>query len=102
MPCDVSGGAAHPVPARLGCRRKKPDADAMSRDPWRIEPDGVLVSDVGEFRLVVKQMGGWMRYLVLRRPAGIGVGAQVLLASGTENDARAAMAASTTLAPTSA
>jgi hypothetical protein len=64
----------------------------MDYNLWQAEPEGALVSDAGEFRLVVKLVNGWVRYLVLRRGAG-GSRGQALLASGTEDSAPAAMAA---------
>jgi hypothetical protein len=64
----------------------------MGYNLWQAEPAGALASDAGEFRLVVKSVNGWVRYLVLRRGAG-GSRGQALLASGTEDSAHAAMAA---------
>lgn len=86
-------GAAHATPVRSEACRKKPDTEAMGYEPWRAEPDGALVLDIGRFRLVVKERGGRIRYLVWQRPGDTGAGTYVLLASGTESNVRAAMAA---------
>ena len=67
----------------------------MDYNLWQAEPEGALAPDAGEFRLVVKSVNGWGRYLVLRRGAG-GSRGQALLASGTEDSAHVAMAAERT------
>ena len=51
----------------------------------------MLASDLGDFRLVVERLEGWVRYRVLRRSHRTDPGGPVLLASGTQNDVRAAM-----------
>lgn len=70
-----------------------PEAGAMGDRLWWTEPDGVLASEAGGFRLVVRAVDGWVRYLVLRQPGGAVVRPPGLLASGHEHDARAAMLA---------
>lgn len=49
--------------------------------------------DAGRFRLVVREIRGCIRYLVLQHSRDTGIGTFVLLASGTESDMRAAMEA---------
>jgi hypothetical protein len=63
---------------------------AALQDVWRLEPDGVLAAEVGDFRLVVgkpETAGALVRFVVLRgatdEPSIIG--------SGTEADVRSAM-----------
>lgn len=65
----------------------------MQQTLWKTEPDGVLTSEAGAFRLVVTSMDGWVRYLVLRPPDGGQACSQALLASGHAGDARSAMLA---------
>ena len=62
----------------------------MQHTSWRTEAGGVVTAEAGPLRLVVKEVGGLMRFLVLRPWAAAGQDA--LLGSGTGSDARAAMA----------
>ena len=57
---------------------------------WRTEPGGILSAEVGTFRLMVKKTDERVRFLFVMRRGG---GQYPLLASGTENDVRAAMEA---------
>ena len=63
----------------------------MEQAVWQTEPGGVLTSDTGEYRLVVERVNGWVRYQVLQRGRQAGANALVLLASGCQDDVRAAM-----------
>ena len=65
----------------------------MGQAVWQTEPGGSLASDVGEFRLVIERVNGWVRYQVLQRERQPGAGNPVLLASGNQDDVRAAMEA---------
>ena len=59
---------------------------------WRTEPDGAVLAEAGTLRLMVHQLtpGGYVHFLVLRRPGDDGTRA-TLLASGSEEDVPAAM-----------
>ena len=69
---------------------------------WRPEPDGAVSVEAGALRLVVhpRTLGGYVRFLVLRRPKGAGGGAngRALLASGSKEDVRAAERAAARIA----
>jgi hypothetical protein len=60
---------------------------------WRTEAGTALVTEVGDLRLVVRNVGGHPRFLVLRPLKDAGACPHALIASGTEADVRAAMAA---------
>jgi len=57
---------------------------------WRTEPGGVLAAEVGSLRLIVKRTESAVRFLLVRHR---GDDQHPLLASGTEDDVRAAMEA---------
>ena len=59
---------------------------------WRTEPDGAITAEAGALRLVVHPLtpGGYVHFLVLRRPGDDGAHA-AMLASGSEADLSAAM-----------
>jgi hypothetical protein len=57
---------------------------------WRTESGGVLSAEVGSLRLVVKKTESAARFLLVRHR---GDDQHPLLASGTEDDVRAAMEA---------
>ena len=65
----------------------------QQRPLWRLEAGPALVTEAGDLRLVVQQADGHARFQVLRPPQDAGPCPQALLASGTEIDVRAAMAA---------
>jgi hypothetical protein len=63
---------------------------AALQDVWRLEPDGVLAAEVGDFRLVVRKpetAGALVRFLVLRGAAD----EHSIIGTGTEVDVRSAM-----------
>jgi hypothetical protein len=63
---------------------------AALQEIWRLEPDGGLAAETGEFRLVVKRpvsAGAPVRFLVLRRAAED----HSIIGSGTAADVRSAM-----------
>jgi hypothetical protein len=69
------------------------------QDVWHTEPDGILATEVGGYRLIVQAAehdGGSVCFLVLR-----GGGAEdtlALVASGTEANVRTAMKAAAQMA----
>jgi hypothetical protein len=65
----------------------------MAFNPWHVEPNGTLAAKHGRWRLVVRIVSGWARYLVLRHPSRTEACPPVLVASGTERNQQAAMAA---------
>lgn len=60
---------------------------------WRIGSDGLLSAESGNLRLVVRKAEGCARFLVLKNPADAESHPAFVLASGTESDVHAAMAA---------
>ncbi len=70
----------------------------MQRGPWRFEPGGVHTLDIGVLHLVVMQVCGQVRFMVLRRPTGAEAGPEMLLGSGTEDNVPSAMAAAERMA----
>ena len=61
---------------------------------WRVGPDGILSAESGGLRLVVRKAEGCARFLVLKDGADAEQPCPAcVLASGTENDVRAAMEA---------
>ena len=63
----------------------------MEHHVWQTEPNNVLSSAAGEFRLIVRRMDGCARFLVLRCPREATDDPHTLAGSGTEDDVRAAM-----------
>ena len=63
----------------------------MGQAVWQTGADGLLASDLGEYRLLVERVNGWVRYQVFRRGNVADAGSPVLLASGNHEDVRAAM-----------
>ena len=70
----------------------------MQRNPWQIEPGGMHTLDIGVLHLVVMQVTGQVRFMVLRRPMGTEAGPEMLLGSGTEDSVPSAMAAAERMA----
>lgn len=54
--------------------------------------------DIGALHLVVMQVSGQVRFMVLRRPTGTEAGPAMLLGSGTEDGMPSAMAAAERMA----
>jgi hypothetical protein len=65
----------------------------MVRNLWRADRDGELTAESGELSLVVRTVNGFARFLVLRPVMGVEPHPKALVASGTEEDVRSAMAA---------
>lgn len=65
----------------------------LQRPSWKTEAGPALVADVGAVRLLVKDVGGHVRFLVLRATQVTQPPSQVLIASGTATDVRGAMLA---------
>ena len=70
----------------------------MEQAVWHTEPGGVLFCELGEFRLAVERLNGWVRYTVHRRRVSSGASGPTLVASGNKDDARAAMRAAENIA----
>ncbi len=71
----------------------------MPRELWRMEPSGVLSTEIGGFRLVVQapeQASGLVHFLVLRQAMNGGMDA--LVGSGSETGVQAAMTAAEQMA----
>jgi hypothetical protein len=71
----------------------------MTHELWHTERNGVLSTEVGRFRLVVKvprEVGGMVRFLMLGR--GTGGSPDALLGSGNKENVRAAMEAAEQMA----
>ena len=61
----------------------------MEEDRW-IEVDGAIVCERGLFRMVVKKVNGFLRFMVFRR-GSVATAPQELLGSGTAENPRSAM-----------
>lgn len=70
----------------------------MQPSPWQTGQGGVLTLDTGELRLVVMEVSGSVRFMVLRPPTGARAGPEMLLGSGTEDSVQSAMAAAERMA----
>jgi len=70
----------------------------VQQSPWRIEQAGVLTLDIGVFYLVVKQVSGAARFMILRRLTGADAGPHRLLGSGTGDSLQSARAAAERMA----
>ena len=64
----------------------------LQRPVWKTETGPVLIADVGAVRLLVKDIGGHVRFLVKATQATAPL-SQALVASGTAADVRGAMLA---------
>ena len=63
---------------------------AKLQEVWRLEPDGGLAAEVGDFRLIVKRPGtdgALVQFLVMHR----NITDYSIINSGTEADVRSAM-----------
>ncbi len=63
---------------------------AKLQEVWRLEPDGGLAAEVGDFRLIVKRPGidgALVQFLVMHR----NIKEYGIINSGTEADVRSAM-----------
>lgn len=78
------------------------DGDSRPVEPrgWQAEPSGTRFAEKGRFRLVVLAPGvdRLVRFLVLRRPRDRGRYPYAVIASGTEDDLPAAIAAAERMA----
>ena len=64
----------------------------MQQHAWRLEAGGVFTTEEGELRLIVREISGASRFLVVRRTSG-SQPFQLALGSGTEHDVKSAMRA---------
>ncbi len=64
---------------------------------WNTEPDGSVVYETGPFRLVTKEIGGAVRFMVFHSQAE-GERSRMLLGSGTADNAWSAMASARRMA----
>lgn len=65
----------------------------LQRPIWKTEAGPALIADVGAVRLLVKDIGGHVRFLVLKATQTAEPPLQALIASGTAADVRGAMLA---------
>ena len=70
----------------------------MGQAVWQTKPGGLLATDLGDYRLHVERVNGWVRYQVFRRGIAADAGNNVLLASGNHDDFRTAMNAAERMA----
>jgi hypothetical protein len=65
----------------------------LGQKHWDVGPDGQLTATLHSLRLMVRKSDGHARYLVLGRFADGRASSEIMLASGTEPNVRAAIEA---------